>query len=243
MKKTVLLSGILISTMFLSACTIPYRLYQQKPPANLNNGNGSSQITPPSETVVPDDVGVPDTVESVEEVVKGTYIENINCGYLSVDPRPENGILYLVCDEEDIEMAETALGMKVPDNAEGQGSYVTSHIEAFQEMKSKYPIDEYNYLFSYSKYNCLGYDSHADEVIIRDGNQLLFHYDIDIAPGEGEAVCEAMDGEFKIAAIPKDIFITGSFYNVVRPSEMEIEDDSKDLSDAENPEEASAVNE
>ena len=179
----------------------------------------------------------------VEEVVKGTYIENIDCGYLSVDPRPENGILYLVCDEEDIEMAETALGMKVPDNAESQWAYVTSHIEAFQEMKSKYPIDEYNYLFLYSKYNCLGYDSHADEVIIRDGNQLLFHYDIDIAPGEGEAVCEAMDGEFKIAAIPKDIFITRSFYNVVRPSEMEIEDDSKDLSDAENPDDASAVNE
>ena len=79
MKKTFLISGIIVSSMFLSACTMPYRLYQQKPPANLNNG---SQVAPPG------DVGVPDTVESVEEVINGTNIENIESGYLSNDPKP-----------------------------------------------------------------------------------------------------------------------------------------------------------
>ena len=88
-------------------------------------------------------------VDSVEEVIEGAYIENVECGYLSFEPKPENGIVYLISDEADIEIAETRLGMKIPD--------------------------------------------------------------------------DAMDGEFKIAAIPKDIFITRTFRFVVRPSEMEFE--------------------
>ena len=218
MKKTFLISGIIVSTMFLSACTMPYRLYQQKPPANLNNG---SQVAPPG------DVGVPDTVESVEEVINGTYIENIECGYLSIDPKPENGVLYLVSDEADLAAAETVLGMKVPDNAEWPWDYETAHVEAFQEMKNNYPIEQYSYLFLYQEYSSLGYHSHSDDVVIRNGNELIFHFDEVKSPGEGEAVCEAMDGEFKIAAIPRSALLARSICNVVRPSDLveEVEDE------------------
>ena len=39
MKKVFLLSGVLL-TLFMSACyQVPWRMYQQQPPANLNNGS------------------------------------------------------------------------------------------------------------------------------------------------------------------------------------------------------------
>ena len=221
MKKFALFNGIILIAILMSGCTLPYRMYQQKPPENIN-----------SEPVcyIPVDVGVDideepgaepgedSGQEPVEKPVEGTYVENVSCGYLCFDPRPERNVFYLICDEEDIEIAETELGMKVPEDADWPWDYEAKHIKAFQDIKSKYPIDQYNYLFEYQEYSCLGYSSHADNVVFEE-DRINFHFDEIKKPGDGEMVCEAMDGEFKIAAIPKEYFEGRTINNVVRPSE------------------------
>lgn len=55
---------------------------------------------------------------------------------------------------------------------------------------------------------------HADEVVYKN-DLIYFHFDVVKKPGEGEATCEAMDGEFKIAAIPKDFFNGKTFTNEI----------------------------
>ena len=214
MKKLVLLGG-LFAAMMMSACSLRPRLYQQQPP---------SVPIVASSPALPSDAGNPIDEEPVEELLEGAYVENVGCGYLSVSPKPESNILYLVCDEEDIKEAETILGMKVPDDADWVWAYETNHVEAFQKLKNDYSIEEYNYLFLYEEHSCLGYSSHADGVIITD-DKIDFHYDVVKSPKEGEAVCDAMDGEFKLAAIPKKYFEGREFINVIRPSDLREYDD------------------
>ena len=209
MKKLFLFGGLL-TVFMMSACSLRPRLYQQQPPSNI-----ATSVVPPS------DVGVPVYEEPIEEFMEGAYVENVGCGYLSISPKPESNVLYLVCDEEDIEAAEKVLGMKVPDDADWAWDYESNHIEAFQNMKKNYPIEEYNYLFLYEEHSCLGYSSHADGIFYNDANHwIYFHYDVIKRPAEGEAVCDAMDGEFKIAAVPKVFFEGRTFGNVTRPSEL-----------------------
>ncbi|MBP5276025.1 MAG: hypothetical protein J6Z07_04430 [Lachnospiraceae bacterium] len=221
MKKVFLLSGVLL-TLFMSACyQVPWRMYQQQPPANLNNGsvqnpsnnNGNTNQNPPA------DVGVGTLEEDEEEVIEGTYIENVNCGYISTKPHPESCIYYLVTDESDVKAAEIALGMKIPDDPDWVWQYNSKHVDAFQDMMSKYPIEEYNYLFIYNEHACLGYSSHADEVVYKN-DLIYFHFDVVKEPGEDESTCEAMDGEFKMAAIPKDFFNGKTFTNVIKTSDL-----------------------
>ena len=211
MKKLFLLNGILF-TMFMAGCSLQPRLYQQPAPSNINGGPSSIPI---------DDTGVGlGTSEDLEEqIIEGTYVENISCGYLSIEPKPESYYLYLVCDEKDIEVAETVLGMKVPDNADWPWDYSTGHVGAFQNIKEQYPIEEYNYIFEYKEHSCLGYSSHADGVAYK-GDRIYFHCDVVKSPAEGEAVCDALDGEFKIAAIPKSAFDGKTFTNVVKTSDL-----------------------
>ena len=215
MKKLFLLNGILITVLF-SACSLQPRLYQQPAPPNVNGG--------PSSSVPLDDTGVgmgfvKDPEEGTEQIIEGAYVENIGCGYLSISPRPDRNTMYLVCDEQDIKVAEDVLGMKVPDNADWPWDFETGHVGAFQKMKEDYPIEDYNYIFMYEEHACLGYSSHADGVAY-DNDRIYFHCDVVKRPAEGEAVCDAMDGEFKIAAVPKSAFDGKTFKNVVTPSSL-----------------------
>ena len=229
MKKIILVNGVLALTLLMSGCfyQVPWRMYQQQPPANLNiapvqNGvtdqdpsvnNGDTNQDPISDA----GVGIDEDYEEI--IIAGTYIDNIDCGYINTKPCPDPETLYLVTDEEDLKAAEIALGMKIPDDPDWEWQYNSKHIDAFQNMIDKYPIDQYNYLFVYQEHACLGYKSHADAVVYK-GQSIYFHYDMIKRPAEGEATCEAMDGEFKIAAIPKDFFDGKSFYNVIRTNTL-----------------------
>lgn len=152
-----------------------------------------------------------------EYMLDGVYVENVDCGYISTEPHPEQYISYLVINEADVEAAETKLGMKLPDDQEAGGE--GGHIEAFYKVMTEYPLEYYAYLFIYQEYSSLGYNSHADGVVYKDG-ALSFHYDVFEGPDEDEAVCDAMDGEFKIAAIPKEAIMNKTIKKNVRPSRM-----------------------
>ena len=159
-----------------------------------------------------------------EYMLDGVYVENVNCGYISTEPHPEQYISYLVINEADVEAAETKLGMKMPDGQEAGGE--GGHIEAFYKVMTEYPLEYYVYLFIYQEYSSLGHNSHADGVVYKDG-ALSFHYDVFEGPDEDEAVCDAMDGEFKIAAIPKEAIMDKTIKKNVRPSRIENSDSIK----------------
>lgn len=238
MKKFFLINGVLFAIL-MSGCYIPGRLYQQQPPANLNVGSGQNITADPNGGTdqnlsddlngglnqdIPTDTEVGIDEEYEEITVEGAYIENVASGYISTKPGPESDTIYLVETEYDIKAAERAVGMAIPeDDPDWEWMYNTTHIDAFQEMIEKYPIDEYSYIFQYQEYPCLGYRTHADAVVYK-GEYLYFHYDVAEGPDEGEATCEAMDGEFKIAAIPKDFFTDKTFSNVLRTYELYDED-------------------
>ncbi|MBP5191709.1 MAG: hypothetical protein J6Z74_00020, partial [Eubacterium sp.] len=159
-----------------------------------------------------------------EYMLDGVYVENVNCGYISTEPHPEQYISYLVINEADVEAAETKLGMKMP-NGQGAGEG-GGHIDAFYKVMTEYPLEYYVYLFMYQEYSSLGHNSHADGVVYKD-DALIFHYDVMEGPDEDEAVCDAMDGEFKIAAIPKEAIMDKTIKKNVRPSRIESSDSIK----------------
>ena len=219
MRKMIILNAVLV-TLLMSACVNPFsrRLYQQPAPSNINTGSTQKPSTDTEEPIK--DTEDPDNKQDEETVIEGTHIENISCGYISVSPRPDDYVLYLVEDEADIEAAEDKLGMKVPENPDHSWEYSSGLTDVFRDFKDKYPIEEYAYLFIYEEHGCLGYKSHADKVVYR-GDCIYFHYDVSEGPNPGESVCDAMDGEFKIAAIPKDVLKGKTFVNVMRPSQLE----------------------
>ena len=158
-----------------------------------------------------------------EIAIEGVYIENSSCGYISNNPRPEPYVLYLITDEADLEAAETKLGIAIHEDTDGNGQYYTTHINVLQNIMKNYPLECYVYLFEYLEYASLGHHCHADGVVYRD-EALYFHYDVMESPGEDSVVCDAMDGEFIVAAIPKDAIKDKTFSYNVRPSRMESSD-------------------
>lgn len=172
-----------------------------------------------------DSVNVIADEEDKECVIEGTHIENMNCGYISNNIRPEPYVLYLITDEADLEAAETKLGIAIHEDPDGDGQYYTTHIDVLRNIMSNYPLASYDYLFVYLEYGSLGHSSHADKVVYKD-EALYFHYDAMESPDENQAVCDAMDGEFKIAAIPKEAIKDKKFTYNVRPSEIEDTDES-----------------
>ena len=161
-------------------------------------------------------------LSGAEYMLDGVYVENVDCGYISTEPHPEQYISYLIINEADVEAAETKLGMKMPNGQETGGG----HIDAFYKVMTDYPLEYYVYLFIYQEYSCLGHNSHADGVVYKD-EALNFHYDVMESPDEDEAVCDAMDGEFKIAAIPKEAIMDKTISKNVRPSRIESSDSIK----------------
>ena len=179
----------------------------------------------------------PDTpAKSEEEIIEGSYVKSLSCGYISQYNRPEPDYIYLISTEDEIESAEIYLGMKAPDNEDELWHFRTDISDAFQEMKDKYPVSDYSYLLLYSEYSCGGYYNHADSVVYTD-NIIRFHYDISKSP-EGDTVTDIMEGDFHMAAIPKSFFEGKKFDNVIKPpTEKDIENkklimDATGLSDS-----------
>lgn len=152
--------------------------------------------------------------DSGEQVVEGAYVYSFKCGYLSGNHVPEQYTMYLITNEEEIDYAETHLGMGVPENEEELYRFDRDLADEFQKMKEAYPISDYNYLLYYTEYSQGGHSHHADSVVY-DGDRIYFHYDKQISP-EGEVGTDVMDGDFDMAAIPKTFFEGKEFANTTR---------------------------
>ena len=155
-------------------------------------------------------------------VIKGVYVNSIHCGQLDsrVTEAPEPYTMYLITTQEEEAYAEEYLGMKQPDDPEEIKHLFMRNIEvadAFQEMKAKYPISDYNYLIFYYEDSVTGNYYHADSVKA-DGDRIEFHYDLERRP---EIVGCAFDGFLHMAAVRKDFFTNRTFSNTVSPIPIE----------------------
>ena len=151
----------------------------------------------------------------LEETIEGAYVNSFSCDYLSQSSKPDQYVLYLVTNDEELAYAEDYLGMKVPDDEDREWYFNDYLANEFQAMKEEYPIDEYNYLIQYYEYSQGGYYFHADSVVYSD-DLIYFHFDISEAP-DGPYGTDEMGGDFHMAAVPKEFFEDKNFTNTVSP--------------------------
>ena len=180
------------------------------------NNTGSSN--PVFTSALPGNTSEEPSSVSTDETafIPGIYVDTVSCGYLSQEKKPEDLRYYLITTEEEVEYAEKELGMKLPEDEDELWNFNDSVANAFQEMKQKYPIADYSYLFCYTEYSQGGHYHHSDAVQIVD-DQIYFHYDQQKSPPEGEPAPDMMDGVFDLAAIPKSEIAGKIFTNVIYP--------------------------
>ncbi|MBR6094275.1 MAG: hypothetical protein IKP92_04530 [Lachnospiraceae bacterium] len=205
MKKRGIVFG-LIMMLLMTGCT--------KNPVNIpaNTATGTSEIpnTNPSNSENPSSI----FLEEGEQIAQGAVVFSHSCGYLGSDFVPDQYILYLISNEEELAYAEIYLGMAVPENVEEIIGFNNGLADAFQKMKEDYPITDYNYLLEYLEYSQGGHYHHADSVIYKE-DKIYFHYDVVKEP-EGEFGTDVMDGDLIMAAVPKTVFEGKKFVNVAR---------------------------
>ena len=205
MKKRGIVFG-LIMMLLMAGCT--------KNPVNIpaNTATGTSEIPNTNSSNSEDPSS--NFLEEGEQIAQGAVVFSHSCGYLGSDFVPDQYILYLISNEEELAYAEIYLGMAVPENVKEIIGFNNGLADAFQKMKEDYPITDYNYLLEYLEYSQGGHYHHADSVIYKE-DKIYFHYDVVKEP-EGEFGTDVMDGDLIMAAVPKTVFEGKNFVNVAR---------------------------
>ena len=210
MNKREIISGFVLGfavILSMTGCT-----NNQGKTYNTQNRTGTSEIL--SENLVTSENSSQNTLHDGEEIVEGAFVNSISCGYLGSDFVPEQYVLYLITNEEEVAYAEVYLGMQVPLNVDEIFGFNRGLAEQFQKMKEDYPITEYNYLLEYLEYSQGGHYHHADSVIYKE-DIINFHYDVVKEP-DGEFGTDVMEGDLIMAAVPKTFFEGKTFVNVAR---------------------------
>ncbi len=169
-----------------------------------------------------DDEEIPEEIYSEEDI----YIYSFECGCLSQDRKPPNEML-IIENEEQLSFAEDRYGLAVPDDLPKSDEwwYSTEAAEAFQDMKSDYPISDYSYAVCYDEVSCGGYYLHADK-LIKKGDMLYFGMDDkSYTPNEYDTYPAVMGGFCHMAAVPKSLFDGTVFSNAIYPDKNELTQD------------------
>lgn len=205
MKKRGLIFG-LVMILLMAGCT------KNSPNVQSSQTVNTSEIT---------DVNLPDpevpsenSLNEGEQIVEGAVVYSHNCGYLGSDFVPDQYVLYLISNEEEVAYAEVYLGMQTPANTDEITGFNHGLSDAFQQMKEDYPISDYDYMIEYLEYSQGGHYHHADNVIYKE-DKIYFHYDVVREP-EGEVSTDVMEGDLIMAAVPKTFFEGKTFVNVAR---------------------------
>ena len=105
---------------------------------NTQNRTDTSEIL--SKNLVTSENSSQNTLLDGEEIAGGAFVNSISCGYLSTDFVPEQYVLYLITNEEELAYAEVYLGMQVPLNVDEIFGFNRGLAEQFQKMKEDYGI-------------------------------------------------------------------------------------------------------
>lgn len=149
------------------------------------------------------------TAPTVERLIfgeeDGVYVNSFTCGYLSGERRPPRWEIVLITNEEELAFAEKSYGLKQSEE-DSEIDKANGIAEVFQDMKSKYSLDDYDYAVCYAEVPSGGHYLHADKIYIDDRKRLGFSLDNDsYFPKDGDTVTEEMGGFMHMAAIPKTI--------------------------------------
>ncbi|MCI7767266.1 MAG: hypothetical protein MSJ26_04700 [Oscillospiraceae bacterium] len=173
-----------------------------------------------SETTIEE--SIPEEIFTEEDI----FIYSFDCGYISQDNKPPNGILVIETDEQ-LSFAEDRYGLAVPADLPKSDEwwYDKEIAEAFQEMKADYPLSKYSYAVCYDEVNCGGYYLHADK-LIKKGDLLYFGMDNEsYTPSYDELTPQVEGGFCHMAAFPKSLFEDMVFSNAVYPDKNELTQD------------------
>ena len=153
------------------------------------------------------------------------YLKSFRCDYISQDEKPES--ILVIENADQLAFAETRYGLNYPEgkSEEDIWYYNTSIIDAFQEMKSMYPLDEYTYVVEYNETSSGMYYYNADKLVI-DGDRLYFEMDDESKNGNNyDVVTCDMSGWCYLAAVPKYLFSDKIFISVIYPDSEDITQD------------------
>ncbi len=228
MKKTGL-AGELLFILLLSGCAqgpdtlatgTPEKIEQEEQ-AEEAEADQAEEAEAEEEQAGQNEAAEEDPTEEEEEAtpaddslqtVEGAFVETIDCGYLGEGHGPESDVLYRISTEEESYFAEVYYDLSRPLNLDELPGYNVNAADAYQELKAKYPLSEYDYLICYSEYCEGGHSHHADSLVV-DGDTICFHYDEVRSPEDGFAP-DVMDGEIDMAAVPKAFFEGKKFRNL-----------------------------
>lgn len=161
--------------------------------------------------------------ERVIFTAEDIYLLSFECGYISQNEKPGDSILIIENDDQ-LAFAETRYGLALPEGIQEDEiwHYNTSFIDAFQEMKSMYSLDEYTYVVEYRQSSSGMYNYNVDKLVL-DGERLYFELDDEAKNGNDyEWATDDMSGWCYLAALPKDILDGKNFTTAVRPDADDI---------------------
>lgn len=147
------------------------------------------------------------------------YLKSFECGYIS-EYRKIRYATVIIETKEQLDYAEEYYGLKNSDSASDDHSdFVSPFASLFQEMKALYPLEEYNYVFSYDEVSSGGYYYHADKLEITEDAIRFLMDNESYAPKAGEDVSCVMGGFAHMAAVPKEYMVGYTFGNAIYPGE------------------------
>lgn len=159
---------------------------------------------------------------------KDIYLYSFWCDYLPQDKKPPtNGKILLIENDEQLAFAEDRYGLAVPEDLPKSDEwwYNKSVADAFQDMKSNYPLDKYSYAVCYDETHCGGYYLHADR-LVKIFDELYFGMDGEsYSPSEDEEYPAVEGGFCHMAALTKCTFGNSEFTNVIFPDKNDPKQD------------------
>lgn len=145
------------------------------------------------------------------------YLRSFECGYIS-EYRKISYDTVVIETKEQLDYAEEYYGLRELDSVPDDYSVFESPFASvFQTMKKQYPLEEYNYVFSYDEVSSGGYYYHADRLeITEDGIWFLMDNE-SYAPKDDDEVTEVMGGFGHVAAVPKEYMAGKTFPGAIYP--------------------------
>ncbi len=148
---------------------------------------------------------------------KDIYLESFECGYISEYQNIRYATV-IIENEEQLAYAEEQYGLNEKETYQDNWMhYPTGFSRYFTIMKEEYPLEKYNYVFSYDEVSSGGYYYHADRLEITENSIYFLMDDESYSPKDFEAVSAVMGGFGHVAAVPKEYMEGREFFNGIYP--------------------------
>lgn len=153
------------------------------------------------------------------------YLESFECGYIG-EYRPIRYATVIIENEEQLAYAEEQYGLNEEDIYPDKWmDYPTGFARYFTIMKEQYPLEGYNYVFSYDEVSSGGYYYHADRLEITEDSIYFLMDDESYSPKGDEAVAAVMGGFGHVAAVPKEYMEGREFPGAIYPDPNDMSQD------------------